>query len=235
MSRERILVTGATGHVGSELVHRLAASSHPVRALVRDLSAVESRLPATAELAAGDLNQPESLKQSLKDVQKAFLLGGFRDMPGVMDVIAESGVEHVVLLTSRSVRGGDPTNAIVAMWLTAEGALKASAVPWTILRPSGFMSNTLEWGPQIRNGDVVRVPFADVPVAAIDPVDIAAVAAHVLLSADHESREYELSGPHVMLPMDRLEIVAELLGRDLRLEPLSEIEAKRELSKSFPP
>jgi uncharacterized protein YbjT (DUF2867 family) len=68
MAREGILVTGATGHVGSELVQQLASDGHAVRALVRDLPGARLRMPATVELAAGDLNEPESVKQSLHDV-----------------------------------------------------------------------------------------------------------------------------------------------------------------------
>lgn len=170
-----ILVTGATGNVGGELVRQLADANHPVRALVRNNAG--STLPANVEIVAGDLNQPQSLRAALKDVRGVFLLGGYPDMPGLLAEIRRAGVQHVVLLSSRSsVIGGDSSNAIVNMWQASEAAVRSSGVPWTILQPSGFMSNALRWLPQIRAGDVIRIPFADVPIAAIDPCDIAAVA-----------------------------------------------------------
>jgi len=80
-----------------------------------------------------------------------------------------------VLLSSRSVVRGKPDNAIANMWTVFETAVRSSGLPWTVLEPSGFMSNALHWAPQIRAGDVVRAPSADAPIAAIDPYDIAAV------------------------------------------------------------
>ena len=84
--------------------------------------------------------------------------------------------------------GGDPSNAIVRMWMTSEEAVSSSGVAWTLLRPSGFASNALRWLPQLRNGDLVRAPFANAPIASIDPHDIAAVAAVTLTTPGHESR-----------------------------------------------
>lgn len=72
-----------------------------------------------------------------------FLIGGRRDMPGVVSQVRRAAVEHVVLLTSRSVIGGRPSNAIVDMWRTAESDVQASGMRWTLLRPSGFMSSSL--------------------------------------------------------------------------------------------
>jgi len=63
----------------------------------------------------------------------------------------------------------------------SEAAVHGSGLPWTVLRPSAFMSNTLEWVPQLRAGDLVRAPFAGVRAATVDPADIAAVAALALL------------------------------------------------------
>ena len=72
-----------------------------------------------------------------------------------------------------------------------------------MVRPFGFMSNTLQWVPQLRAGDVVRAPFAGVPVAVIDLYDIAAVAAAALTSDSHEGRVYTVSGPESLRPADR--------------------------------
>jgi uncharacterized protein YbjT (DUF2867 family) len=228
-----ILVTGATGNVGSELARQLAGLGQEVRALVRSLDG--NALPPSVETVIGDLNRPESLSAALTGVRRVFLLGGYQDMPGILAEIRRAGVEQVVLLSSRSVVGGNPSNAIVAMWMVSEAAVRSSGVSWTILQPSSFMSNALRWLPQIRAGDVVRVPFADVPIAAIDPSDIAAVAAAVLTADGQQSRSYILSGPEAILPADQVRVLAAALGRDLRFERQSDAEAREELSKSFPP
>jgi uncharacterized protein YbjT (DUF2867 family) len=225
------LVTGATGNVGGELVGQLIGASHAVRALVR--SQDQRTMALNVETVVGDLNRPESLSTALTNVGGVFLMGGYRDMTGVLAEIRRAGVKHVVLLSSRSVVGGDSSNAIVNMWMTSEAAVRSSGVPWTILQPSGFMSNALRWLPQIRAGDLVRAPFADVAIAVIDPYDIAAVATVVLTSKGHASRSHRLTGPEPLRPTDQIRVLAAVLGRDLRLEGLSDTEAREELAKSF--
>src|SRR5215471_10408821 len=110
-----ILVTGATGNVGGELIRQLAGDSEPVRALVR--SRDDGALQAGVEVVTGDLDRPESLSAALKKVRGVFLLGGYQDMPAILSEIRRAGVEHVVLLTSRSVVVGNPSNAVVNMWM----------------------------------------------------------------------------------------------------------------------
>jgi uncharacterized protein YbjT (DUF2867 family) len=73
-------------------------------------------------------------------------------------------------------------NDVVRFNVVSEAAVRDSGLDWTVLRTSGFMSNALQWIPQLRVGDVVREPFADVPIAAIDPFDIAGVAALTLMT-----------------------------------------------------
>jgi uncharacterized protein YbjT (DUF2867 family) len=97
------------------------------------------------------------------------------------------------------------------------------------------MTNTYQWLPQLRNGDVVRAPFPDVRVATIDPDDIGAVAAAALTSDAHASRAYRLSGPESLLPADRVATLARVLDRELRFEGQSDEEARAEMSDSMPP
>ncbi|QGV78558.1 NAD(P)H-binding protein [Streptomyces ficellus] len=226
-----ILVTGATGHVGAELTGLLAGAGRPVRALAR--KAAEP--PGGAEAAVGDLNRPESLRPALKGVRAVFLLPGYADMPGLLAECAAAGVEHVVLLSSIAAPDGDMDNAISRFMILSEEAVRACGLPWTILRPSGFMSNTFQWTAQLAAGDVVRAPFPTVPVAMIDPYDIAAVAAHVLLDPGHHGRAHALSGPEPLLPADRVRVLGEVLGRPLRLEGLSDTEAREEMTASGTP
>jgi len=228
-----ILVTGATGNVGRELVSQLAVANHDVRALVRS-GGKRIALPANVETATGDLEQPPSLAPALEGARGVFLLGGYPDMPGVLSQIRQAGVERVVLLSSRSVVGGDPSNAIVRMWMTSEEAVRSSGVAWTLVRPSGFASNALRWLPQLRAGDLVRAPFANAPIASIDPFDIASVAAVALTTRGHESRSYALSGPEAQLPATQVAILAKVLGRDLRFEAQPDDEARAELGRSAP-
>jgi len=228
-----ILVAGATGNVGGELVRALVGAGRPVRGLVRASS--RSALPAGAEAAVGDLDRPESLSEALAGVRGVFLLSGYKDMPGLLAEIRRAGVERVVLLSGSSATTGDTSNAIARYMIRSEEAVRAAGVPWTMLQPTSFMSNALQWADQVRSGDVVRAPFPNVRVAAIDPADIAAVAAHVLSTDGHEGRSHLVTGPESLSPADRVRVLGRALGRELRFEGLSDAEAREELSRSMPP
>ena len=226
-----ILVSGATGNIGAELVRTLTEAGEPVRALVRDPAAP---LPDGAAPVTGDLDQPQTLRPALVGVRGVFLLPGYRDMPGLLGEVGAAGVERVVLLSGGSAGSGDLTNAVSRYMIRSEDAVRDSGLAATILRPSGFMSNTLRWLPQLRAGDVVRDAFPNVAVAMIDPADIAAVAAAALTTSGHEGQVYRLSGPQPLRPADRVRILAEVLGRPLRFEGQSDDEARAEMSRAMP-
>lgn len=230
-----ILVTGASGNVGGEVVRRLAADGAPVRALARRPDAVA--LPEASdkvEVVVGDLSRPDSLEDALAGAEALFLLGGFDTMADVLERAGRAGVRRVVLLTSRSVVGGRPDNAITGMWMESEAVLERSGLPGTVLRPAGFQSNVTRWSDQLRAGDVVRAPWADVPIAAIDPADIAAVAAVALQSGDYEGQALDLSGPQALTARQQLAVVAEVLDRPLRFEPQPDAEAREAMAESMP-
>jgi uncharacterized protein YbjT (DUF2867 family) len=224
-----ILVTGATGNVGAELIRALVDRGERVRALVRR---ADAQLPAGVEPVVGDLDRPETVP--VEGVRAAHLLAGYRDLPGLLARLRRAGAERVTLQSSSSVPSGDTTNAVARYHILSEQAVRESGVPWTFIQPNSFMSNALRWIPQLRAGDVVREAFGGVPVATIDPADVAAVAAEALTGDRHEGRSYRVSGPESLLPADRVAIVSRVLGRELRFEGLSDAEARAEMSANMP-
>ena len=87
----------------------------------------------------------------------------------------------------------------------------------------------------MRAGDVIRAPFPRVPIAVIDPADVAAVAAVALRTPGHEGRTYALSGPEALRPGEQVAILGQALGRDLRFEGLSDEAAREELHAGMSP
>ncbi|MEW9547721.1 NmrA family NAD(P)-binding protein [Nonomuraea sp. NPDC050783] len=223
-----ILVTGATGNAGGALVRTLAGTGTPVRALVRRPVEHLAGQPAggPVEQALGDLNDPASVAGALEGVRGVFLLAGYARMDETLAALARAGVEHVVLLSASAAEAADVSNPVSAYHVESERLVRESGVPWTILRPRTFMSNTLRWADQLKAGDVVRDSFPDVAVATVDPLDIAAVAAAALTEKGHDGQVYGLTGPEPLRPADRLRVLGAALGRELRFEGLSDEEAR---------
>jgi uncharacterized protein YbjT (DUF2867 family) len=228
-----ILVTGATGNVGSELVRVLAGSGQEFRALIRRADD-RAALPVGVEGVVGDLTRPETLDAALEGVGGVHLLAGYNGLPKLLGAARRGGIERVVLQSSSAVPGGDMSNAVARYHIISEAAVRESGVAWTFLQPNSFMSNALRWIPQLRAGNVVREPFADVRVATIDPYDVAAVSAQALTSDGHTGRSYRLSGPESLLPADRVRILSGALGRELRFEGQSDAEARQQMRRFMP-
>jgi uncharacterized protein YbjT (DUF2867 family) len=161
-------------------------------------------------------------------------MSGYRDAPRLLALARQAGVERVALLSGGAAAAAQVDNPISQYMLGTEQAVRESGLAWTILRPYEFMSNALRWTGQLSQTDVVRAPFASIPVAVIDPRDIAAVAVAALLGEGHGGQTYRLSGPGQLLPAQRLEILATALGRPLRLIPQTDEEARQEMLASMP-
>jgi uncharacterized protein YbjT (DUF2867 family) len=223
--------TGASGNAGGAVVRALLAEEEEVRALVREGSSV----PRGAEPVVGDLNRPDTFSDALAGVRGAFLLSGYERMEELLAIMRTAGVERVVLLSSSAAPSGDMSNAVARYHIESERLVQASGIAWSFLQPNSFMSNTFRWLPQLRAGDVVRLPFADVAIATIDPDDLGAVAAAALTGDGHEGRSYRLSGPESLRPPEQVAIVAQALGRQVRFEAQSNEEAREEMSGTMPP
>ena len=229
----RILVIGATGRVGRELVNELLAAGQPVRALTRRPEA--AGLPAGVEIVTGDLTVPESLDTSLQGVTAVFLLWTAppASAPAVMERLARHA-RRVVLLSSPHQTPHpffQQPNPMAAFHAELERVMAAARLESTILRPGMFASNArLWWAPQIRLGDVVRWPYGAVETAPIDERDIAAVAARVLTDDQHIGGDYVLTGPRAISQAEQVSAIGAAIGRQLRFVELSPDEFRREMS-----
>ena len=226
-----ILVTGATGNVGGEVVAQLSRDALPTRALVRSQ---DVQLPAGVDAVVGDLDRAETVAEALRDVDGIFPLAGYAAEAELLASARQAGVRRIVLLSGGGAQATDVDNPISRYELASERTARESGLAWTILRPYAFMSNALRWAPQLREGDVVRAPFADIPVAVIDPTDIAACVVTALGSDDHAGQTYRVSGPEAILPEAQVATLATVLGRPLRFEAQTDAEARAEMAQSMP-
>ena len=227
-----ILVTGgATGKVGRSVAERLLADGHDVRVLTRHPDKAD--LPGGAEVAQGDLTEPETLPAALDGVTGVFLYAVPGSAPAFLAAARDAGVEKVVLLSSMAVDDDAEVqaNPIAAFHAVIEDAIKASDLTYTFLRPGAFATNAYYWLDQAKAGDVVRLPFGQAVSTPIHEADIAAVGVAALTSDGHAGARYLLTGPEQLTQSDQVRLVGEATGRPLRLEEISP-EAAREAMTS---
>lgn len=216
----KILVTGATGTVGRQVVNHLIQAGHEVRALTRNPA--KANFPGDVEVVAGDLAAPETLAPALEGVTGLHLINFDSGSEG--DPLLQTGEEIVALAKKAGVRrvtvlrGGQKGSI--------EEALEASDLAWTFLQPVEFMSNLLEWAESIRAEGVVREPFGSRLSAIVHEADIGAVAATVLTEDGHGSKSYNITGPEVLTPPQMVQIIGAAIGRNLRFIELTEAQAR---------
>ena len=226
------VVTGPTGNIGSELVAQLLERGEGVRAVVRS-EAGAARVPAGAEAVTGDLADGSTLGDAFAGAEGVFLLSGYDD-EGIVAELERAGVARAVLLSSSAAPTGRLENAVARYHIESERALEASAVAATFVRPNAFMSNALGWREQLRDGDVVRDAFGNIAIATNDPADVAAVVAVALTTADHEGEALRVTGPEAITLDERVAILGDVLGRDLRFDGFTNDEARADMSARMP-
>ncbi len=225
-----ILITGATGNVGRNVVEQLLVAGQRVRAMTRDPAS--ARLPAGVEVVRGDLTDPETLPAALEGIDRAYLFPVSGHLQPFLGLGRAQGLKRVVLLSSSSA--SDPSGALGQVHAANESVVRASGLPWTFVRPTAFMANDLRWAGQIKTTSIVRAPYGHSTTAPIDERDIAAVVAAALTQDGHEGRAYSLTGPQSLSVVERVRILAQVLGRDITFEELPP-ERARQFMPAAPP
>ncbi|MBO1331309.1 NAD(P)H-binding protein [Streptomyces sp. VRA16 Mangrove soil] len=230
-----ILISGATGTIGSEVVRLLAGRGVPHRALTRDPARARSG-PHT-EVVRGDYGDPESLAAALTGADAVFMVNtpgaagpGVHDR-ALYDAAVTAGVRRAVKLSA--IGTGDPASGTFSQWhVPGEQALRDGPLEWTILRPTMFASNFLWWAGEVRAGRPVPDQYDGGAQGVVDPADIAAVAVEALLGEGHQGRTYTPTGPEALSVPQMAVALGRVLGRDIEAAALNEAD-KRAMLVSF--
>ncbi|MFM9695224.1 NAD(P)H-binding protein [Streptomyces europaeiscabiei] len=226
-----ILVTGATGNIGSALLRELhACDGGPLRGFTRDAS--RAAFPEEVEAVEGDFAVTESLEPALGGVRSLFLVSRMGPDADVLRASRRAGVEHVVLVSSITVQT-HPHLGPAGENLAVEQLLKDSGMAWTILRPTQFASNAMMWAASIRDGAAVRAPYAATGLPTIHPADIASVARVALTEPGHRGQTYALTGPEPVTARQQVEAIAAALGRDVPFIEINRQEARAQMVAVF--
>ncbi len=219
-----ILITGATGHIGRELIPQLAGQ--PLRVLVRDEKKVAC-LDSNIERAVGDLNNFDSLVSAMRGVEKVFLVTFETQQDiNVIRAAKQAGVQHIVKLST--LEATDHKIKVGKWHYEREELIRASGLDWTFLRPGMFMSNLIEWWAEsIKGRGSVFFPGGKSgKVAPIDPRDVASVAALALTQSGHGGQAYELTGCELFTMGEMVKIISRTLDKPLQYVDIPPLAAK---------
>jgi uncharacterized protein YbjT (DUF2867 family) len=238
---DTILVTGATGTVSSEVVKALAGRGLTVRAGVRSVSKVAELqgLGPDVQPIELDYTRPETVQAAFAGVHRVFLLTPFTGNQvevgkQLVDAARQAGVQQVVLL-SGSGADSQPGTQINHWHRAVEVYLEQSGLPFTVLRPSGFMQNFLTYnGDSIRQENKFYLAIGDGQVNYIDVRDIAAVVATVLTApvAAHQGQIYTLTGPAAVSSEEVAAALSETTGRAISYVAVPEEAAAQAMAQA---
>jgi uncharacterized protein YbjT (DUF2867 family) len=216
---KKLLVTGATGNVGSRVVQELQERGVPVRAFMRDHGKAQTMPGDGVELAVGDFGDPESVRRSMEGVEGVFLACSNQPRQveyetRVIDAAREAGVRRIVKLSALGAEIGAP----VAFWdwhARIEEHLQSSGIPSVVLRPGFSMANLLASAETVQYTGKLFVPAGEARISMVHPQDVGAAASVALIGDGHEGETYTLTGPEAITFEGVAEHLSEAVGREI--------------------
>ena len=234
-----ILITGATGTSGTEIVKQLSALEKRFRILVRNREKAASLAGPGIEIAEGNLSQPQTLDRALAGITRALLLSS-PDLRQVelqgnfIEAAKRAGVKHVVKFSAMGADVNSPLT--LGRWHgQTEKQLEQSGMAYTHLRPNQFMQNFLGFAPSIARQGVFYAPMKGARSSLVDVRDIAAVAAAVLTGAGHEGKTYGITGPEPLSYAQIAKKLSAILGRKVAYVDVTPEQAKSGMTASGMP
>ena len=230
-----ILITGASGNVGREVLAQAAATGHRVRAALQAISKVVA--PDGVEAVRVDYNEPDTLRVALEGVDSVFLVGPPASQlvsleRNAAEVLSEAKLSRVVKLSAMGGR-----NAIFPrQHAESEDYIRAKDLPYTFLRPNGFMQNLVNYNSAtIKSMGQFFGSEGDGKVSLIDIRDIASVAVKTLLEEGHVGKVYTLTGPEALSNSQVAGTLSDVLGREIQFVNFSSDDFRAALLSSGVP
>jgi len=213
----KVLVTGATGNTGSLLVPQLLQADVDVRVFVRDEAKAKQYKDSGAEVVVGDLDKPGTILPAVKDVDKIYLLTWngetqLQQAKNVIEAAKQSGNPHII----RHSMWGSENSRIIKQGYQIDEMIKSSGLPWTILKPTFYMQNTMMAAQTVTSNGVIYWDMKDGKLGTIDVRDIADSAFAVITSEGHEGKSYILTGPEAVSFNDIAETFSRVLDKDVK-------------------
>ena len=243
---ELILVYGATGAQGGPVARRLLEEGRRIRILTRDPGKAESLREAGAEIALGDLENPESLEAASKGADKVFFhvpLGFILDVGtaygrNAIDAAVSAGIGLFVFDTNFPLPS-EPTDVVVTeIRRVVQAYLQGSGIAHIIIRPTFYIENYS--GPFTAPEDIVQQgilrylpePYRDVRVSWISIEDVAALAVEALRRPELADSVFDVGGPEALTPDEIAERFAAILDRPVNYDPFS-LDQYKQLVNTF--
>ena len=223
-----ILITGASGNVGREVAKQALAVGLKIRATFQS-PAVAAKAPAGLEGVIMDYAKPETIRAALHGVEKIFLVAPpVRDLPALeanfVKEVRAAGRKHIVKLSAL----GGRESMFPSGHRDSEENIEASGLPYTFLRPNGFMQNLVNYNAgTIRSQNAFYGCQGNGAVSIIDIRDIAAAAVIVLAATGHEGKSYALTGGESLINEQIAEKISRVAGRKISYVDLPAAELKK--------
>jgi len=226
------LITGATGDVGSRVVRQLLERGIRPRVLTRCEEKARAIFGDCVDICVGDLSDPASTRAAMQGANAVFLVNVGPEIPmrdGLAAITAgEAGITRIVKLSSLDVEEG---LAIGAWHEKGEEAIRATGVPFSFVRPTGFMTNLLAWAHDLKSDGVVRSSTGEGRRPFIHSEDIASVCVAALLTDKYLGQALPLTGPASLTFGDATEIIGSAIGKPLTYKAISDEEARERYSR----
>src|SRR5215208_664967 len=227
----KILVTGATGNVGSAVLDNSGTTDGNLRALAHNESKAQSIKDRGVEAVVGDFLKPETLIPALQGVSTVLLITPIHpeqvtQASNVINAAKDSGNDARIVRLSVHQASHEAPSRNSRQHAQIEDQLRSSGLPYTLLRPTTFMQNTLATARTVASEGRIYEPFKDGKLGMIDARDIGEVAAKILTEEGHEGKTYILTGPRAISFHDIAEMLSAVLGKKVDYVPISLEKAK---------
>ena len=239
-NEKAILVTGATGTVGSEVVKQLASLGQNVKASVHTQSKANKFKDQNGiDTVSIDFYKPETIADAFRHVDRVFLLTPpSPDMTNLYStLITEAKKNDIKYIVKLSVIGADiePGITIGRLHRQEEKIIEESRIPYTFLRSGAFMQNFVNFfGQTIREQNAIYLPVGEGKVSFVDVRDIAAAAAALVINnhAQDENKAYDITGQEALSYAQAAEVLSKELGRKISYIDIPEESARKGMKEN---